>query len=131
MINIQTSGFEDEKEEFEADNMTRLYFLPAEPWGPVCSPGCWTPWSSRLHYRAQLLRNWSRKKEIKLRKYSSNSSRVKYFYLGDLCFTCEAAYMSGEMKLSWSMRTSRLVFTAALYMGIFLWMEAWRSHMTI
>lgn len=31
MINIQISGFKDEKEESEADNVTRLHFLPAEP----------------------------------------------------------------------------------------------------
>lgn len=43
-----------------------------------------------------------------------------------LSFKCDSAYTSGERKLSWSMRTSRLFFTAALYMGMFFWMDAWR-----
>lgn len=60
--------------------------------------------------------------EVKMRKEIEKSQTNLAPF--DLRFECDAAYTSGEMKLSWSMRTSRLLFTAALYMGIFLWIEA-------
>lgn len=69
-----------------SDNMTRLYFLPAEPWGPVCSPGCWTPWSSRLRYRAQFLRNWNIKKRNQIEKKLKKVFKSKVFLSGGFMF---------------------------------------------
>lgn len=75
------SGGGDEKREFKDDNICRLVFSPAEPWGPVCSPGCWTLWSSRRCCRSQHLQNWAWKfREFRLRNY--NWSWVPF----DICF---------------------------------------------
>lgn len=60
---------------FKDDNTCCLCFLPAEPWGPVGSPGCWRLWSSRHCCRAQHLQSWTWKWENKLRNHTWTARR--------------------------------------------------------
>lgn len=57
---------------------TCCLFLPAEPWGPVCSPGCWTLWSSRHRCRSQHLQSWTWSWEKKLRSHKRTGPRLIY-----------------------------------------------------
>lgn len=61
MMHISVSGLGGwiDKGLYEEENTCCPYCLPAEPWGPVGSPGCWRLWSSRHCCRSQRLQSWS------------------------------------------------------------------------
>lgn len=69
--------------------------------------------------------NTSRTEEEKHQDKRNQTEKTLIQVIITMVIKCDAAYTSEATKLSWSMRTSRLVFTADLYIGIFLWMEAW------
>lgn len=66
----------DDKGVFEDENTCCLYFLPAEPWGPVGSPECWRLWSSRHCCKSQRLQSWTWRWENKLRSHKWNAHRL-------------------------------------------------------
>lgn len=84
----------------EITNTSYFYSSPAEPWGPVCSPGCWTPWSSHRHYRSQPLQNCKGEKHRNKRQW--NFKKTDFIFSSGVIFLSRRGliYVSDAMVLT-------------------------------